>query len=451
MGWNMTNNTREIALKVLIDIDKENAYSNIQLNKKINKDMDNRDQNLVRELVYGVIENKLYIDYVISNASKIKLKKIHPNILEILRMAIYQILFMDKIPDRAAVNEAVKLSRKYGHKGTIGYVNGILRAIIRDIERYTYIDRTDRINYISIKYSHPKWMVERWVKEYGVKFTEELCKSNNEKPSLNIRVNTLKISKEELILKLQNIGIDVKQGFYAKDCLIVKNAQNITDIEEFKEGLFTIQDESSMLVAQIMNPKEDSYVLDVCSAPGGKSTHIAQWMYNKGTIISRDIFEHKLKLVRENSNRLDVGIIGVEKFDALERDEKSIGKMDYVLIDAPCSGLGLIRRKPEIKWNRVEDDISSLSKLQYDIIINVKDYVKLGGTLVYSTCTIENDENINLINRFIDENPDFKLVNVEDSFQYKEKLDTLQSGYIQLFPHLHQTDGFFIAKMVKEG
>lgn len=446
----MPNNSRKIALKILTDINDKNAYSNIQLNKKIKKDMDIRDQNLVRELVYGVIENKLYLDHIISNASNIKLKKIHPRILEIMRISIYQILFMDKIPNSAAVNEAVELSKKYGHKGTVGYVNGVLRAIIRNIERYSYIDKTDKINYLSIRYSHPKWMVERWVKEYGVDFTEELCKSNNDRPYLCIRVNTLKICKDDLILKLKNKGIDLKHGFYAKDCLIVKNAQNITDIEEFKDGLFTIQDESSMLVAQVMNPKESSNVLDVCSAPGGKSTHIAQWMNNKGRIISRDIFEHKLDLVRDNSNRLGINIIEVENYNALKRDDELIGKMDYVLIDAPCSGLGLIRRKPEIKWNRVEDDISVLSKLQYDIISNVKDYVKLGGTLVYSTCTIEKDENINLVNRFIDDNPFFKLVSLEENFEYKEKLETLKDGYIQLFPHIHQTDGFFIAKMIKE-
>ena len=443
-------NPREIALKILVDIDNENAYSNIQINKKMNKDMDIRDQNLVREIVYGIIENKLYIDYIICNASKVKLKKIHPNILEILRIGIYQILFMDKIPNSAAVNESVKLAKKYGHKGTIGYINGVLRAIIRNTEKFTYIDRTDKINYLSIKYSHPKWMVERWVKEFGVEFTETLCMANNETPSLNIRVNTLKINKIDLILKLKNRGIKLTEGLYAKDCLIAEDAHNITSLKEFEDGLFTIQDESSMLAAQIMNPKEDSIILDVCSAPGGKSTHIAQLINNKGMIISRDIFEHKLKLILENSNRLGIDIIEVENHDALKRDANLIGKIDYLLLDAPCSGLGLIRRKPEIKWNRIEDNISALSKLQYDIIINVKDYVKLGGTLVYSTCTIEKDENINLIDRFIEENPEFKLVSIEDRFEYKENLNTLKEGYIQLFPNIHNTDGFFIAKMVKE-
>lgn len=442
-------NPREVALTILVDINEKNAYSNIQLNK-MDKDMDLRDENLVREIVYGIIENKLYIDHIISKASKIRLKKIHPFILEILRMGIYQILFMDKIPNSAAVNESVKLAKKYGHKGTIGYVNGILRAITRDSEKFTHIDKGDKINYISIKFSHPKWMVERWVKEFGIDFTEKLCKANNETPSLNIRVNTLKTNKKELISNLTNKGIKLREALYADDCLIIDEANNITSLQEFKDGLFTIQDESSMLVAQVMDPIEDSTVLDVCSAPGGKSTHIAQFMGNRGKIISRDIFDHKIKLIQENSKRLGIDIINVENHDAMAKDEKLIGKIDYLLLDAPCSGLGLIRRKPEIKWNRTEEDISKLSELQYDIISNVKDYVKPGGILIYSTCTIEKDENINIINRFINENPDFKLVRLDDKFKYKENLSTLKDGYIQLFPHLHNTDGFFIAKLVKE-
>ena len=445
----MTNNPREVALRILVDINEKNAYSNIQLNK-MDIEMDSRDENLVREMVYGIIENRLYIDHIISKASKIKLKKIHPYILEILRIGIYQILFMDKIPDSAAVNESVKLAKKYGHKGTIGYVNGILRAITRDRAKFTNIDTSDEIEYISIKYSHPKWMVERWVKEHGVEFTKELCKANNETPSLNIRVNTLKIDKEALVSNLMNQGIQLREGLYAQDCIIFDEANNITKLQEFKDGLFTIQDESSMLVAQIMDPSKGATVLDVCSAPGGKSTHMAQYMDNKGMIISRDIFDHKIRLIEDNANRLGIDIIKVENHDALIRDEDLVGKIDCLLLDAPCTGLGLIRRKPEIKWNRLEEDIILLSKLQYDIIDNIKDYVKPGGTLVYSTCTIEKDENINLINRFIQENPNFKLVNIEDRLKYKKNLNTLKEGYVQLFPHLHNTDGFFIAKMVKE-
>lgn len=445
----MSNNPRQLALKVLVDINKKDAYSNIELNK-IGKGLDPRDENLIRELVYGVIENRLYLDHVITKASKIRLKKLHPHILDIVRMGLYQIIFMDRIPDSAAVNESVKLAKKYGHRGSVGYVNGILRAIIRDKDRFTHIDKEDMVSYISIKYSHPEWMVKRWIGEFGLDFTESLCKANNERPLLNIRVNSLKISRQDLKARLEEKGMTLKEGQYARDCLIIQEGQNITGLQEFKEGLFTIQDESSMLVGQIMDPREGSTLLDVCSAPGGKATHMAQIMGNKGLVISRDIYQHKLSLIRENSKRLGIDILKVENHDALERDEELVGKVDYLLIDAPCSGLGLIRRKPEIKWQRREEDIAALSRLQYDIISNVKDYIRLGGNLVYSTCTIEKDENINLIKRFLEENPNFKLVSLENSLDHKDKLANLKDGYLELYPHIHGTDGFFIAKMIKE-
>lgn len=446
----MIINPRERAMKILIDINKNKAYSNLSLNKYLKDITEKKDENLIREIIYGVLENQIYIDHILSKVSKIKIKKIHPNILEILRIGIYQMVFMDKIPDSAAVNESVKLAKKYGHKGTIGFTNGILRSIAREKDKYTSIDGDDKSKYISIKYSHPEYLVEKWIEEFGVGFTEKLCKANISRPLLNIRVNTLKIDKENLIKSLNKKGIETREGKYAEDALIVKNPYLITETDEFKKGLFTIQDESSMLVSQIMNPKEGSKVLDVCSAPGGKSTHIAQWMNNKGSILSRDIYPHKIKLIEENISRLGINIIETEVYDALEKDESLLEKFDYCLLDAPCSGLGLIRRKPEIKINRKEEDLKNLADLQYEIIQNTKDYVKVGGFLIYSTCTIGNEENIDLIKRFLKANPDFKLVNIEDRIKNKDEFIHLKDGYINLFPHIHETDGFFIAKMIKE-
>ena len=446
----MNTNAREVAMKILLDINHNKAYSNLSLNKYLKDVTEKKDENLIREIIYGVLENLIYIDYIISKASKIKIKKIHPNILEILRIGIYQIVFMDKIPESAAVNESVKLAKKYGHKGTIGFTNGVLRSISRDKEEFMKINAKDKSEYISIKYSHPQELVKRWVDEFGIGFTEELCRANNTTPLLNIRVNTLKTDKASLQNSLKEKGIRTIEGKYAEDSLIVKNPFAITETEEFKNGLFTIQDESSMLVSQIMNPQEGSSVLDVCSAPGGKSTHIAQMMNNKGYILSRDIHPHKMKLIEDNTNRLGIDIIESEVYDALDRDENLIGKFDYCILDAPCSGLGLIRRKPEIKLNRKEEDLESLSSLQYNIIQTIKNYVKVGGVLVYSTCTIERKENLDLIKKFIEKNPEFKLVNIEDRIKEKDEFSTLKDGYIELFPHINQTDGFFIAKMIKE-
>lgn len=328
-------NSREIALNILIDINFKGAFSNYSINKHLKDDINLKDENLIREIVYGVVENLLYIDYIISKLSKVKINKIDPAIKEILRMGVYQMVFMDRIPDRAAVNEAVNLSKKYGHKGISGFVNGILRNFSRNKEDLIKVKEKNQLDYLSIRYSHPKWMIERWASEYGYEFTEKLCKENNLKPKLNIRVNRLKTSRDELMDSLYNYGYIVNKTKYSKDGIIIHNPTRITEIEEFKLGNFIIQDESSMLVAQIANPKENSLVLDLCSAPGGKSTHMAEIMRNKGRIISRDVYEHKLNLVRENSIRLSIDIIETEIFDALELDESIMGKVDYCIVDAP--------------------------------------------------------------------------------------------------------------------
>lgn len=446
----MVLSARELALNILKDIYENQAFSNIAIKRHLKDKLNSQEENLVREIVYGVLENEIYIDYIISKASSIKLKKIHSTMLIILRIGIYQLVFMDKIPSSAAVNESVKLAKRYGHKGSIGFVNGVLRSISRDKDKFMKIDVKDKIDYISIKYSHPRWIVERWVKEFGEEFTEKLCIENNNKPELNIRVNTLKTNKQDLIKNLQEQGMIVRQSKYSKDSLIIENPTRITETKEFLLGHFIIQDESSTLVGQIIDPKPGSLVVDVCSAPGGKATHIAQIMNNEGRILSRDIHDHKLKLIEENASRLGINIIETAEGDATRKDDSLVNIADYCLVDAPCSGFGLIRRKPEIKWNRKESDINELVNIQYNILNNVKNYLKVGGVLIYSTCTIENDENINLVNRFLKENENFKLVNIEDKINNKENISTLKDGYIQLYPHINGTDGFYIAKMIKE-
>ena len=445
----MSANPRNIALRILLDIDEKKGYSNLSIAKNIKEEISQKDENLIRELVYGSLENRLYIDYIISKASKIKENKIHPTIMGILRLGIYQLAFMDKIPDSAAVNESVKLANKYGNKGSSGFVNGVLRSISRDKERFLSIDIKDQVKYLSIKYSHPEELVKRFIKDFGREFTEDLLMANNTTALLNIRVNTLKTDKDSLKSKLEDKGFKISYGQYANDSLIIHNPARITSLEEFTEGLFTIQDESSMLVTQLLDPKEGSLVIDLCSAPGGKSTHIAQYMNNKGLIISRDKFPHKIKLVEDNAKRLGIDIIKTELYDALDLDESLIGKADYVLVDAPCSGLGLIRRKPEIKWNKSSEDIEGLSKLQEDILNVARRYLKVGGILMYSTCTILDQENIQVVENFLKENKDFRLMEIEDKNLSHQGIDSLKKGYIQLYPNKNNTDGFFIAKMIK--
>lgn len=444
-------NSREIALNTLLDVNNNKSYSNLSITKHISGELSQQDESFIRELVYGVLENKSYIDYILSKVSKVKLKKIHPAILEIIRVGIYQLVFMDRVPTSAAVNESVNLAKKYGHKGSIGFVNGVLRNISRDKENISKIEIKDKVEYLCVKYSHPEFLVKRFIDEFGYEFTEELLIANNTTPKLNIRVNTLKITKSELIKKLMDKGYIVTEGKYAKDAIIIDNPSRITSLDEFINGYFTIQDESSMLVGQVLAPKEGSMVIDVCSAPGGKSTHIAQLMGNKGKILSRDLFEHKIKLIDENRKRLEIDIMDTQVYNALDLDTELIGKFDYCLVDAPCSGFGLIRRKPEIKWNRTEEDINELSTLQIKILEISKNYLKENGVLLYSTCTIIDDENINIIKKFLEDNPEFKLVSINDELYNADKIDSAKDGYIQLYPNVHSMDGFFIAKMVKQG
>jgi len=443
-------NSREIALKVLMDMHNKGAYSNYSINKYLKGSENVKDENLVREIVYGVIENLTYIDYIISKLSKKKIDKIHPLILEILRIGVYQIAFTDKIPHRAAVNESVNLGKKYVHKGAAGFINGVLRSFSRNKEQIMEIDEKDRLKFLSIKYSHPKWMIKRWIEFYGEDFTEELLIANNSKPKLNLRVNTLKTDRNSLMKVLLDYGYNVHETKYAKDGIVVENPTRITEIDEFIQGHFIIQDESSMLVGQIANPKENSIVLDLCSAPGGKATHLAQIMNNKGKIICWDIYEHKLELVRENANRLGINIIETKLQDAQILDEDMIGIADMCIVDAPCSGLGIIRRRPEIKWNRKQEDIEDLARIQRNILNNASKYVKPGGVIIYSTCTIEQKENINTVMEFLKENKDFILTPFDKLVDFDVNTVSSEDGYIQMFPNLHGTDGFFIARIQKK-
>lgn len=446
----MGKTERDISFNILYAIYSKNAFSNITINQQLKDETDKRKENLIRTIVYGVLENNTYIEYIISKASNINMKKIHLKILIVLKIGIYQLLFMDTIPSRAAINESVDLAKKHGHRGSVRFVNGVLRTIDRNKEAFMTVEEKDDITRISIKYSHPKWMVRRWVEEHGVEFTEELCKANNETPKLNIRVNNLKTNKKKLAKSLQNYGLIVSNGKYAIDSLIIENPSKITELDEFKKGHFFIQDESSTLVGQIMDPKPGSTIIDLCGAPGGKATHLAEKMNNIGRVISKDMFEHKIELIKENTKRLGINIIETGISDALKIDDSLLNKGDYVLVDAPCSGLGLIRRKPEIKMNKEEKHIRDLSKIQLTILNNAKEYVKPRGVLIYSTCTIEKEENINLINKFLKKNPEFKLVSIKDKMENIDDLKTLDKGYLQLYPHIHNTDGFFISKMFKE-
>ena len=435
---------RELALKVLIDIEENGNYSNIAINKHFkNINLNNKDRGLATELIYGVLENKYYLDYIIDKLSKIKCKKINIYVKILLRMGIYQILLLNSISDYAAVNETVSLVKKYDKRSS-GFVNAILRNVVRQKSTIGEVDiKDDKIMYLATKYSYNPWIIKNWLNNFKEEFTEDLLEANSEKPSLYIRTNTLKISRNELLDKLKSEGIECNIVPTIDEAIRVENLKNIENNQLFKDGLFVVQDISSMIVGKVMNPKENSNVLDVCSAPGGKTTHLATLMNNTGKVVSRDIFDHKLKLIQSNVNRLGLTNVDIENFDASILDKNSIDKFDYVLADVPCSGLGIIRRKPEIKYKE-KAEIKDLPKIQKNILENASKYVKLGGNLIYSTCTIQDSENIEVVNEFLDNNKNFKLVPIDE---VNIDLDNQENGYLKIYPNIHDIDGFFIAKL----
>lgn len=434
---------REIGFKVLYDIEKNNNYSNISINKHF-KDLDIKDidRGLATELIYGVIENKYYLDYIINKLSKIKTKKMSAYVKILLRMGIYQILFLDSVSDYAAVNETVNLVKKYDKRSS-GFVNAVLRNVIRGKDNIKTIEEKDKLKYLSIKYSYNPWIIKNCIEKFGIEFTEDLLEANSEKPSIYIRVNTLKIDRDTLMKQLENLDVKCYKVSGIEEAIRVENLKNIENNKLFKEGLFTIQDISSMLVGKVINPIENSKVIDVCSAPGGKSTHLATLMKNTGNVVSRDIFEHKLKLIKSSVDRLGLKNIEVEKFDATRLDNNSIEKFDYVLADVPCSGMGIIRRKPEIKYKE-EKEIKDITIIQKKILDNASRYVKIGGIIVYSTCTIFDTENIDIVKKFIEENENFELVKIDE---VNVDLENQEKGYLKIYPNIHGMDGFFIAKL----
>ena len=444
----MIDKPRQIALTILYKIDKENAYSNIALDEELRKNkklLKEKDIGLISEIVYGTTTWKLTIDTIIKKYSKLKIEKLSIWILNILRMGIYQIVFLDKIPKSAAVNESVNLAKRYGHPASANFVNAILRKIEKkDFEEMSQIK--EPIQRIMLTTSTPKWIIEELLKEKAIQDVEEICKNSNQKPSLSIRVNTLKTTKENLIKELKKLQIEVKQGIL-EDFLIVEKVKQIENLEIFKQGWCTIQDESAGLAALVLKPREGERILDACSAPGGKTSYLAQLMKNKGMIEAWDIHPHRTKLVEETAKRLGIQIIQTKVKDATLK-ENNIEKFDKILLDVPCLGTGVIRKKPDIKWKHDKTEIEEITKIQKTILQNCSEYLKEGGELVYSTCSILQEENENIISDFLKKNKNFKItpipINEKNMFyQYREN-----AGYLKVYPN-KEIDGFFICKIKK--
>ena len=422
---------RNLALKILYDINEKKGYSNIVLDKYINKnreELSNLDIGFISELVYGVITWKLTLEYIVQKYSKIKIKKMSEWVKNILMLGSYQIIFLDKVPKSAAVNESVNLCKKYNYKSA-NFVNAILRKIEKS--DYQNIDDIKEINKrISLKTSMPEWFVDKLINEYGAKEALEICNDLNLRPNNTVRINRLKGN-----LEIGNQAI-------LDDFRTITGTKNIVKMPEYINGNISIQDESAGLSSFILNPKEGETVLDACSAPGGKTTYLAEIMNNTGSIVAWDIYEERLKQVDENAKRLGINIIKTEVKDASIYDKAYDKKFNKILLDVPCLGLGVIRRKPDIKWNRNEENIDEITKIQYQILKTCSKYLKDDGILVYSTCSILKEENINIIEKFLEEE-EFEIVDISDKvkkdFKYVNEKNT-----IELFPN-EKHDGFYIA------
>ena len=393
----------------------------------------------ISRLTNGILKNLTYIDYLIEKTLEKDIKSVQKSLINILRCAIYELVF-DTTPEYAIVNSYVEIAKKFSQKSA-GFVNAVLKKFIKNKDKISLPQKEQNpLKYLSIKYSHPTWMIQRWINFYGYEKTEEICEYNNKNSGLNIRVNTLKITIPDFIKILEKNNIDYEQNPYLEVCFKIRHHGHIPNILGYKEGYFTVQGVASCLPAKVLSPKMRSKVLDVCASPGGKSLHLSSIMANTGSITSVDITEEKLEKIKENISRL--GATNITTLCADATSYEYADKYDYILVDAPCSNTGILSKKADIRWIRKEKDINSITKIQYEILNNSAQYLKDDGYMVYSTCSIEPEENLEVINKFLYNNQKFEL--------YPFILDEKNNGFTQIFPSYLDMEGFFIAKFKKK-
>lgn len=443
------DNPRECALDVLVKVDKQEELSHIAIGNVLEKYQfsPKRDRAFFTRLTEGTLERQITIDYVGDQFSKTKIRKCKPLIRALLRMGIYQILYMDQVPDSAACNEAVKLAKKRGFSRLSGFVNGVLRNISRQKDQIRYPDPEKEPNrYLSVAYSVPEWLVQFFQKTYDQKTTQKILASYLEEKKTSLCCLISRGDKEEIKESLRAEGVTVEDGALIPNAIRISDYDFLYRLKAFREGKCIVQDESSMMAARLSGAGKDQLVLDLCSAPGGKALYAADQMQGTGMVISRDLTEYKVDLIEDNIERTGITNIRTEVFDARIADESLFGKADVVIADLPCSGLGIMGRKNDIKYHISEEGMNSLVKLQREILKNAVQYVKPGGILLYSTCTInpaENEENF----RWILENFDYEAVDLRPELPEAVSMETAAEGYIQFLPGVHPCDGFFIGKL----
>jgi len=446
-------NTRELVLGILLEITEEEQYSHIALRSALDKYqyLSKQDRAFITRITEGTIEYMTQIDYIINQFSSVKVENMKPLIRGLIRSAVYQMKYMDNVPNSAVCNEAVKIAQKRGFYKLKGFVNGVIRAIGRDLDTVEFPKEEDSvITYLSVTYSMPEWLVEKWVKQFGVDITKIMLQDFLENKPTSIRVNLQKSNVAQVTQSLIMQGITVKEAPYLDYALYISDYNYMRGIQAFRDGLFQIQDVSSMLVAEIAAPKWGDYVIDVCAAPGGKSLHIADKLKGSGHVEARDLTDSKVAFIQENITKNDVINMTAVTKDATVFDIKSIEKADIMIADVPCSGFGVIGKKTDIKYKMSQKKQADLVELQRKILDTVHTYVKVGGTLIYSTCTIDADENQGNMKWFLENYP-YKMESLDPYIPDELKSKTTRIGFMQLLPGVHRTDGFFIARLKRIG
>ena len=434
-------NGREAALLVLLQIWEEGAYTAIALNRVLRQaKLEEQDRRFATELVNGAVKARGTLDFILGQMVDRPLQKLEPVIRHILHLGLFQIFYLDRIPDSAACNESVNLSKKFSHKGTDKFVNGVLRNSIR--QKVALCERIQED--VSLRLSHPRWLLQRWRKQFGEEEAEALCRWDNEPASLCLRVNTLMTARDAFLQDLREFGCEGEVSLWCPDGIVITRSPGLPALLQTFPHSFYVQDESSMLPAMLLQPKAGEQILDMCAAPGGKTTHIAALMENKGRVTACDIYPHKLKLIEENAKRLKLDNIKTELQDGTVLREEWTGKFDRVLVDAPCSGLGVLRRRAEARWTKREKDLREFPVLQQRILENASRYVKTGGFLVYSTCTLEENENGKQIDNFLQNHREWK----QAGFVHPRSKEVVKE--LQLYPQRDGVDGFYLTLLQKE-
>lgn len=443
----MRQNVRELALDGLMQVEKSGAYSNLLLNHLIEKStIHKKDIGLLTEIVYGTIQRRDTLDYYLQPFLR---KKVDAWVRVLLRLSLYQMLYLDRVPERAAIHEAVEIAKRRGHKGIAGMVNGVLRSIQR--EGVPSLDELkDPVERLAIAMSHPTWLVQEWVAAYGLETAEKMCEVNMLPPVPTARVNVDKITVEEAIDLLNQEGVEAKRGDLSDDAIQIEKG-NVAHTEAFQKGFLSIQDESSMLVARAVEPSKGDMILDSCLCSGGKTTHMAERLRGTGKVMSLDLHDHKVRLIKQQANRLGLENVETKALDARKVQEHFQNEsFDKILVDAPCSGFGVIRRKPDIKLGKEKGDSERLSTIQQTILDKVAPLLKTGGRLVYSTCTIEKIENEQVVANFLQKHPEFEWDTTMQERMPEKLRPYINKGQVQILPHYFATDGFYIACLRKK-